>query len=340
MPDERKDAREDSAQIPVATSDAEPAVSAAQKQATAAPKVDPPTDGTPQSSEPAGADGAAPAQDDGKPAAPRKNDAQKRIDRLTRNWREADRRAAEERGRREQLEQENARLRAQGTPPSPPAASSADDEPQPEDFNDLKEWSRAYAKWELGKTETPAAGKPAANGKADQPSQPQNVPNANDEINIKITPQQIEALERARTAHDDFDEVIADGMAQLPASALVAAHDYDDAPELLYALVEAGELERFRGMSDRQVQREVWKFAESRSTNPGASETPQATAPGDGTAPPQARPTERAVSRAGPIPTKVSGAAPSNRSSADLAANDIGSFIKKRDAEDKQAGYR
>lgn len=232
-----------------------------------------------------------------------------------------------------QLEQENEQLRKQtrGAQPTP-ASAATDDEPKPEDFDDLKAWSKAYAEWE----KKPAAAQPATEGKDQPPPAPAAT---TDEIKIQISPAQVDALKRAREQFADFDEVIADGMAQLPASALVAAHDYDNAPELLYALVEAGDLERFAGMSDRQVQREVWKFAEQLPATPGASETPKATAPGNEPPQPQARPTERAASRAGPIPTTVSGAAPSNRSYADLAANDIGSFIAKRNAEDKKAGY-
>jgi hypothetical protein len=325
--------------IPVTESDqVDAAPPAAPQSETPQSPAAPQASGKDPAAEPEGGEGKdSPAE------VARKNDPQRRIDRLTRNWRTAERSAAYERGRAEAAEKELERLRGATPRAESPARSPGDTpatkEPEVEDFDNLKEWSRAHARWEAAQAQTPSTPKdgkpagtpeaPATQGKDDAPPQ----------LDIKVTDKHRESLARAQEAHEDLDEVLADGMTQLPASALVAAHDFDNAPELLYALVKDGNLERFAGMTDRQVMREVWKFAEKHAPGSTPSETPQATAGGEGKGEPQTPKPEPAASRAGPVPTTVSGAAMTNRSLPDLAENDIGSFIARRNADDKKAGY-
>jgi hypothetical protein len=96
---------------------------------------------------------------DDKPPRQSKGSWQKSVDRLTRQRAETERLLAEERGRRMALEE----LIAKGITPKAADAEvqpEAPEEPQPEDFDSVEEYAKAYAKWER-EAEAPMAQQPA-----------------------------------------------------------------------------------------------------------------------------------------------------------------------------------
>lgn len=124
------------------------------------------------------------------------DEAKRRQSALDRRTSRAIRRAAEERARAEALERENAELKARvgqqpraGTDPEP-------GEPRMEDYTDVKEFAKAYAKWETDKALT--AREQAA--KAETAKQEQT----------RVSAEWTEQVTKAAEKYEDFDEVVGD----------------------------------------------------------------------------------------------------------------------------------
>jgi hypothetical protein len=191
--------------------------------------------------------------------APLPKGAQKRIDRLTAQLRDA----------QEQLQQRTAaRPGAEQQPPK--AAGDADPEPKVKDFKTWEEWNAAHGRWIVRDEQRTQAAK-------DQREAAEQASKDNYDAHLG-------RIEDARTAHDDFDDTVASAPAFTFASEQsniafqLAVVEADNGPEVLYHLAKnPEEMAKFEGLSPVKVQMMVGRI--SHALSPSTSDTSAAKTP-------------------------------------------------------------
>lgn len=298
-------------------------------QITATPAAKTPDQEKPKGDAPASGEAPGTSAND---ATAKRRDPQKRIDQLTRRLREAERREAYERGRREALEQVSTR--------SAGAAAQEAPKPKAEDFATTEEFAESLADWKLRQKEQPSAQR-KSEPKAGSEETPREAPRAPTESERK-------SYESAKAKYPDLDDVLFDADLPWTRHMADAVSEEPNAAEILYHLgQDEAELERIAKLSPKQQEREVWRFAEklnaklAESSTPGDpdkdagskadTETDDDTDAGDDGGAgdePRARQQPRAqVSKAAPVPSTLSGrgGAPS-KSLEVLAETDFDAF--------------
>lgn len=216
---------------------------------------------------------------------------EKRIDKLTRRLREAERTAAYWQGRASAQSASPAHGAQQGEVPK-------DVRPTAEDFESVDEYADALADWKVRKQapEQPAR-KPADEPDAAPPRGPDDF---------------ARSIEAARAKYDDLHEVLFDPDIPISQHMVDAVSDLDNAAEVLYHLArDEDELERIAALSPRKQARELWRFAETLSAGTGGSAPGQK--PDRETQQPAGEPRARmqpsgnAATRAQPVPRFLDG---------------------------------
>lgn len=250
---------------------------------------------------------------------------QKSVDRLTRQRAEerrareaAERQAAEERGRRLALEE---LLRKQGTLPDDQAQgeeTSTPAEPQPEDFDSVEEYAKAYSAWERqAEVQKP-------NGQAEPPQGSWAPSDQSLEIRTK-------ALEAARAEFDDIEERL-DRVGPSVSLPMLKAVEFDeDGARILAHLADhPDDLKRIASLTDEaQVSKALQRFAgkvlsEASSTKPPAQPDTDDGDLEEVTPRANRQPAVARVSRAQPVGTVLHGGRV--KSEPDLEAMDFDDF--------------
>lgn len=240
---------------------------------------------------------------DERPPRQKKGSWQKSVDRLTRQRADAERLLAEERGRRLALEE----LLAKAGAPKPPGADDkgstpepeAPAEPQPEDYDSIEEYARAFSKWEREQESKPAT-PPAEEAPARFEANPESI-----DIRIK-------SREAAIAKFEDFDERIEDLAGELNPAILSALEFDEDGAEIAYHLASnLEEARRIAALPESQVAKAIQRFAGKVVGTTPAPHIPADAGLGDEEEvleAPRARPQPQAArSRAQPVGTVLGG---------------------------------
>lgn len=302
-------------------------------QITATPAAKTPVQEKPKGDAPASGE----APDSASDAPAKRRDPQRRIDQLTRRLREAERREAYERGRREALGQQ-----------VKPAAAD-DPKPKAEDFATTEEFADSLAEWKIrhkdgskpnGKSE------PAKSGSEEAPREAPRAP----------TESERKSYETARGKYPDLDDVLFDADLPWTLAMANAVSEEENAAEILYHLgQDEAEMERISKLSPKQQEREVWRFAEKLNAKLAAASNTDDTSDkdaaddadteDDGTEEgddaevkePRARQQPRAqVSKAAPVPSTLSGSGGGPKKSLEqLAETDFDAFDAEMSRREK-----
>lgn len=151
--------------------------------------------------------------------------------------RERDREAASERVRAERAEAELAELRGKKSGQGP--AAGEDDEPNPDDFKTVGEYTRALTKYEVAK-----AGKAAREAGKQQNEQSRQQAEA-EEIGANFLKRRTEF----EKAHPDFEEVLDSSPVIIPDAGLQYVAESEIGPELAYFLAQPGNKETAERLS-------------------------------------------------------------------------------------------
>lgn len=257
-------------------------------------------------------------------AAARRNDPVKRIDKLTRKLRDAEREAAYLKGR---LEATEGRGR--------PAETPADDTPKLDDYDSAQEFAEALADYyqanpdkrpsRTGKQPTSAepAGPPANQREPAQPGAPSET--------------QVKSYIAAKAKFPDLDDVLFDTELPWTKTMADAVADDEDSAEILYQLGQnESEIERISRLSPMQQQREVWRFAEKYRAGLPASESRTESDTGADTtdAEPRTNAEPRArVSKAAPVPPPLSGSGSASKDPASMDQAEYEAYMNRREKD-------
>lgn len=257
-----------------------------------------PEGATPSADKAATKDGDAKQDDEPKTGSA----TRRRIDRLTRELRDAQREAAYERGLREGTERARAQQQAPGS-----AAPAADEKPKLDDYDSAEEYAEALADWKVRQKDADKSKASAAPQQGD-PATPREPARAGD------TPNDVRAKSylAAKAKFPDIDEVLTDSTITFTMAMADAVADDEDSAEILYQLgQDPDEVARISKLPPKQQEREVWRFADKyRAGQTSQPETPAEPDPDDEDdgEEPRAKAQPRAqVSKAGPVPPKLSG---------------------------------
>lgn len=266
----------------------------------------------------------------GKDAPRRRNDPQKSIRRLTRQRSDAEREAAYWRGRAEAAEQQR------GTAEAP----QPDPKPKLEDYDSAEDYAEALADWKL--EEKAKEGPPAS-----ESQEPGNQPEPRDGTpSRKPTDAEVASFTAAKLKYDDLEDVLFDTSIPWTSHMADAVSDMDNAAEVLYRLgQDDAEVARISKLAPRSQEREVWRFAEKLNAELAESDPAEGGDDEGGEATGQ-RANEHAtdgkkpqVSKAGPVPSRVSGRATSTKSIEDMSEAEYIAHMDQREAERRRRGY-
>lgn len=247
---------------------------------------------------------------DERPPRRSKSEWQKSVDRLTRQRaeerrarEEAELRAAEERGRRLALEElaKKRGLILDDEPEQGSAQPATAEEPQPEDFDTVEEYAKAFSKWER---EQAAPAKPAAN----EPEQPTSYQPSSDSAEIRRA-----SYEAAVEAFPDFEERLEQvGPRMTVAMVKAIEFDEDGASIVAHLADHPEELERIAKLtSEAQVAKALQRFAGKVLASAPAPSIPanadKGTVSEDDTPRAPRQPKAAPVTRAKPVGTVLSG---------------------------------
>jgi len=241
-------------------------------------------------------------------AAAKRSDPQKRIDKLTRKLRDAEREAAYLKGRLEAWQAQGGSREA-GQP-----AAEADPTPKLDDFESVEEFAEARADWLVRNPEArkSSAPKQPAPGAQDEPKGTQR--EAEPTTAAAPSEDAVKSYIAAKAKYPDLDDVLFDTDLPWTKTIADAVDDQPDSAEILYHLgKDEDELERIAALSPKQQAREVWRFAEKYRAGQPAAASPTESEP-DSDAEPAPEPRAKAqpgavVSKAAPVPTVLSGRA-------------------------------
>lgn len=319
----------------VVTSDAPPAASAAPpasttpdpegKPAQASAKPDPEATPAKQDTEGEGEgedkDKPAPSGQDAA-AAKRGDSAKKRIDTLTAKLRDAERRGAYERGRREELERQLAQRVHSATPADP------DPRPKLDDFETADEYAESLADWKVRQLDAGKAGE-ATHGSGKTKASTDKP--ADGSANLHPISKSYAA---AKERHDDLDDVISDPTRPFTAVMADAVADDPNGLEVLYRLgQDIDELIRVSQLPSHQQRRHVLRLAEAVEAELSAAEARPAKSAEAGAKAPDLN----KVPAAPAAPQPPSGRAVAD---ADLASLSDGEYIERREAEEAETRRR
>lgn len=233
----------------------EPAAPQAGKVKEPAEEVAKPTEETPATSKE--------AETSETPAEKKKSvsGVEKRIGKITKQWRTTERQLESERRRTERLQAENLELRK---------AVPAKDKPKSEDFESQEEYLDAYAEWTLGEKKRTQDVEAATVASDEQAAQAGN--EAEDSID--------EAIERGRVKYEDFADVVYAETLTMTQEMVDAITLSDVAEDVLYYLgTHPEEAAALKGLSSLKIAREVGRIEavllaeEDDSPAPNASST-------------------------------------------------------------------
>lgn len=269
-------------------------------------KTEKPAPGTGSEKKPAAAAGEGGNEKDDEPLP---KGVQKRLDRITARLRD--------------VERENETLKA-GQKPAPAAGAkpAADPEPQQKDFPSWEKWNEAHSRWAVRDEQRQQAAKDQREAAEAQSKQNYDA--------------HLERVETARTAHDDFDEVVKAGGSfdfASPAANMafqVAIVEADNGPEVLYHLAKnPAEMAKFEGLSPARVQMLVGRISSALSPD---SSKPAGDKPGAAaTAKPAPKSQTPAPTTPVRRPTTATGSDYRNPESAKAMTDD--EWIKSREAD-------
>ena len=167
-----------------------------------------------------------------------------RFSEITKQREEARQEAARERQAREALEQRLAALEKQSQPQQ---AVSADQEPQPSQFNDAFEYAKALAEYTADKR---IAEMKQEEAKAKEAQERQ-----------KVIDQWTQKVQKAKADLPDFDDIVASSEVVVNDDIRDAILESDVGPQILYHLAENDEIaKKIAGLSPKQALREIGKL--------------------------------------------------------------------------------
>lgn len=282
---------------------------------------------------PAPAEKAATTEDDAaKDDGPKGTAAQRRIDRLTRQRRDAEREAAYERGRREGLEAALARTQQA---PATPAATR----PKLDDFDSADDYADALADWKIQqKSAEDSKASPPPKGETATPREPAQAPKPAPGEGPSETA--VKAYAAAKAKFPDLDEVLLDASIPFTKAMADALADDEDSAEVLYQLgQDPDEVERISKLEPLKQAREVWRFAEKyragTASQPATPAQPDPDGEDDGEEPRATEQPRAQVSKAGPVPPKLSG---SSRGASSKSLEDLpqGEYERVRNEQERK----
>ena len=254
--------------------------------------------------------------------------AKKRIDTLTAKLRDAERLAAYERGRREELERQAA---AQQPKPADP-----DPKPKLDDFESADEYADKLADWKLRQKEAAkATGAEPTKGK--QPATQDKAPDGAADLHpISKT------YAAAKARHDDLDDVIADPTRPFTKVMADTLADDPNALEVLYRLgQDVDELTRVSKLPPHEQRRHVTRLAETVEAELQAESEPQPEPAGKPAAPAKAgaqAPDLTKVPAAPAAPSPISGRAVADRDLASLSDAEYVETMNAKEVERRKRG--
>lgn len=270
-------------------------------------------------------------QDSGDDKPPRhgKKTWQKRVDKLTRRLSERERELAEKEGRLKALEEmleKGIARRTDGQDDGSDDEPAAPPEPQPEDFDTVEEYARAYSKWER-EAEAP---------QAQQPNESQ--PDAKWAPSKESLEVRQKAFEAAKAEFDDLEDRL-DAVAPSMTLPMLKAVEFDeDGARILAHLAEhPDELKRIAGLTDeKSVSKALQRFAgkvlgEAPSTTSPAKPEPDDELPDDPTPRASRQPAAARVTRAQPVGTVLRGGRVSSEPDLDgMSQEDYEAYMNRK----------
>lgn len=289
-----------------------------------------------------GEDGDEAADDHGDDAAAKRppGRAEKRIDKLTRKLRDAERReaarlaeaaywkgVAEGRGGKAQAGQGDAAA----------AQAAADPKPAADDYDTVEEFADALADWKARQPAAPKAGAASQEPERRAPASSE-APALPPEAEAKWS----KSLRSATESIPDFAEVVTDEDVPISKEIVLAACEEDDPARIIYELAKDPEnVRRIAKLSPQQQAREVWRFADQLAAK-GATSEPSNARGRDGAqdaGQPQTRQQPRVDStRAAPVPRHLDGGA--GLSTVDESKMSDAEWLELERRRDRDAGRR
>jgi hypothetical protein len=202
---------------------------------------------------------------EGKPQGKKKGGFQRRIDKLNQRYTLAQQEA--------EYWKQQALKGAQATKQDAPKvdqaqAAPSEKEPDPNDFDDHAKFVRALARWEA-KQEILAERKAEA--------EKQQKSRAETEAQ-RLDREHAERVQAFRSKHDDFDEILQDGLSDVPASPALeqVIKSSDNGPELLYELAkDPKEAARIARLAPMALAREIGKLEARIASKASETTSPQ-----------------------------------------------------------------